>query len=77
MYKKSSHNLAYMDYVKIFCLQFYWLSVLKRLRPFRTEPLSHTKISPPNGRDIQKNHYNSHLITTLSPSWSRSIKLAF
>ena len=27
--QKIEHNLAYMDYAKIFCLQFYWLLVLK------------------------------------------------
>ena len=26
--QKIEHNLAYMDYAKIFCLQFYWLLVL-------------------------------------------------
>ena len=26
--QKIEHNLAYMDYAKIFCLQFYWLFVL-------------------------------------------------
>ena len=25
--QKIEHNLAYMDYAKIFCLQFYWLLV--------------------------------------------------
>ena len=25
--QKIEHNLAYMDYAKIFCLQFYWLFV--------------------------------------------------
>ena len=28
--QKIEHNLAYMDYAKIFCLQFYWLLVLLR-----------------------------------------------
>ncbi len=26
--QKIEHNLAYMDYAMIFCLQFYWLLVL-------------------------------------------------
>ena len=30
--QKIEHNLAYMDYAKIFCLQFYWLLVLLSLR---------------------------------------------
>ena len=31
--QKIEHNLAYMDYAKIFCLQFYWLLVLHCSRP--------------------------------------------
>ena len=30
--QKIEHNLAYMDYAKIFCLQFYWLFVLHNMR---------------------------------------------
>ena len=26
--QKIKHNLSFMDYAKIFCLQFYWLFVL-------------------------------------------------
>ena len=29
--QKIEHNLAYMDYAKIFCLQFYWLLLLQPL----------------------------------------------
>ncbi|MCI7234490.1 MAG: type III toxin-antitoxin system ToxN/AbiQ family toxin [Oscillospiraceae bacterium] len=31
--QKIEHNLAYMDYAKIFCLQFYWLLVLHCSHP--------------------------------------------
>ena len=32
--QKTEHNLAYMDYAKIFCLQFYWLLVLQRRKSY-------------------------------------------